>query len=54
MTLCKTPELAAEITVFPVKFLGVDAAILFSDLLFPCEVLQKPQKDVLPIQQLPL
>ncbi len=32
MTLCKTPSLAAEITIFPVRFLGVDAAILFSDL----------------------
>lgn len=29
----RTPELAAEITVLPVSILGVDAAILFSDIL---------------------
>ena len=30
---CRTPELAAEITVMPVRQVGVDAAILFSDIL---------------------
>jgi uroporphyrinogen decarboxylase len=39
VALCKTPELAAEITTFPLRFLGVDAAILFSDLLIPCEAM---------------
>lgn len=39
MTLCTTPQLAAEITLQPVRELGVDAAILFSDLLFPLNVL---------------
>jgi uroporphyrinogen decarboxylase len=30
---CRTPELAAEITIQPVEQVGVDAAIIFSDIL---------------------
>jgi uroporphyrinogen decarboxylase len=37
LTLCKTPELAAEVTIQPVDILKVDAAILFSDILIPVE-----------------
>jgi uroporphyrinogen decarboxylase len=32
-TLVKTPELASEVTIQPVEILGVDAAIIFSDIL---------------------
>ncbi len=37
LTLCKTPELATRVTLLPIELLGVDAAILFSDILIPLE-----------------
>ena len=37
LELCKKPELAAEITLAPVQKLGVDAAILFADILLILE-----------------
>jgi uroporphyrinogen decarboxylase len=42
LDLCRTPELAVEVTLQPVRALGVDAAILFSDLLLPLGPLGLP------------
>ena len=39
MALCKQPALAAEVTLGPIEEFGFDAAILFSDLLFPLEAM---------------
>lgn len=39
LTLCKTPALAAKVTLQPVEKLGVDAAILFSDILIAVEAM---------------
>ncbi|MFO1400745.1 MAG: uroporphyrinogen decarboxylase family protein [Steroidobacteraceae bacterium] len=37
--LCKNPDLATEVTMGPIEDFGFDAAILFSDLLFPLEAM---------------
>ena len=37
--LCKNPEVACETTMGPIRDFDFDAAILFSDLLFPLEVM---------------
>src|SRR6202050_5527262 len=40
--ICKKPPLAAEFTITAAEFLGVDAAIIFADLLLPLEVMGLP------------
>ena len=35
LELCRTPELALEVTMQPINFLDPDAAIIFSDILIP-------------------
>ncbi len=39
LELCKDPDLAAEVTITAVERLGVDAAIIFADILLPLEPL---------------
>ncbi len=40
--ICKNPDLAAEVTITAAEKLGVDAAIIFADLLLPLEVMGLP------------
>lgn len=41
LTVCRTPQLAAEATLMPLPILGVDAAILFSDILVILDPLKR-------------
>jgi uroporphyrinogen decarboxylase len=40
--ICKRPEVAADVTITAAEYLGVDAAIIFADLLLPLEVMGMP------------
>jgi len=57
LTLAKTPELCAEVTLMPVQELGVDAAVLFADIMLPLEpmgVSLEIQPDIGPIIHQPI
>ena len=42
LEICRTPELAVEVTLQPLRAFAFDAAILFSDLLVPLEPMGIP------------
>jgi uroporphyrinogen decarboxylase len=42
LEICKKPALAAEVTITAAEILGIDAAIIFADLLLPLEVMGLP------------
>jgi uroporphyrinogen decarboxylase len=57
LTLAKTPELSAQVTLMPVAAFGVDAAVMFADIMLPLEpmgVQLEIQPDVGPIIHNPI
>jgi uroporphyrinogen decarboxylase len=57
LTLAKTPELCAQVTLMPIDAFGVDAAVMFADIMLPLEpmgVRLEIQPDVGPIVHNPV
>ncbi len=57
LTLAKTPELSAQVTLMPIDAFGVDAAVMFADIMLPLEpmgVELEIQPDVGPIIHNPI
>jgi uroporphyrinogen decarboxylase len=57
LELAKTPELCAEVSVMPVRELGVDAAVMFADIMLPLEAMGvdlRIEPDVGPIIDRPI
>src|SRR5437868_3012548 len=57
LTLAKTPELCSQITLMPVRELGVDGAVLFADIMLPLEpmgVSLEIQPDLGPVIHAPI
>jgi uroporphyrinogen decarboxylase len=57
LTLAKTPELCAQVTLMPIEAFGVDAAVMFADIMLPLEpmgVSLEIQPDVGPIIHNPI
>src|SRR5438270_1187403 len=57
LTLAKTPELCSQITLMPVRELGVDGAVLFADIMLPLEpmgVSLEIQPDLGPVIHFPI
>src|SRR5438105_8954199 len=57
LTLAKTPDLSTEVSLMPVRELGVDGAVLFADIMLPLEgmgVSLEIQPDLGPIIHQPI
>lgn len=57
LELARTPELCTRVTLMPVEELGVDAAVMFADIMLPLEGMGVPfhiEPDVGPIVERPL